>query len=94
MGDKIVIIFVLIMLIILFIPFILYLRFCTPIKLRIKYPKWDKFLCKIGSHRCINICGMGCCWECVRCKAEEEGKLDEHYNKIKELIKKEKVNED
>lgn len=43
------------------------LRFLLPIKWRLKSPRWDKFLCKIGSHRCINICGRGCCWECIRC---------------------------
>lgn len=42
------------------------LRFVLPIRWRVNR-RWDAFLCRIGSHRCIPICGSRCCWECLRC---------------------------
>lgn len=33
------------------------LRFMLPIEWRLRWPKWDAFLCRVGSHRCISICG-------------------------------------
>lgn len=42
------------------------LRFALPIRWRLN-PRWDAFLCSIGSHRCIPTCASRCCWECLRC---------------------------
>ena len=47
------------------------LRFSMPMAWRIRWPKWDAFLCRCGSHRCIRICGSGCCWECIRCNPDD-----------------------
>lgn len=58
-----------------------------PMKLRIKFPAFDKFCCWGGLHRCVPICGRGCCWECVRCEAEKAGKLNEHYAIIHTKLK-------
>lgn len=68
-----------------------WLRFCLPITLRCKNPALDKFLCKVGSHRCIRLCSSGCCWECVRCESEKRGELNEHYAKLNEFIKAGKI---
>ncbi len=43
------------------------LRFAFPIRWR-ENARWDAFLCSIGSHRCVPICGNRCCWECPRCR--------------------------
>ncbi len=45
------------------------LRFAFPIRWRLN-ARWDAFLCSIGSHRCVPICGSRCCWECLRCNAD------------------------
>lgn len=45
------------------------LRFAFPIRWRLN-PRWDAFLCRVGSHRCIPICGSRCCWECLRCSPD------------------------
>jgi len=45
------------------------LRFVLPIRWRLN-PRWDAFLCRVGSHRCIPICGSRCCWICLRCEPE------------------------
>lgn len=45
------------------------LRFAFPIRWR-KNARWDAFLCSIGSHRCVPICGSRCCWECLRCNPD------------------------
>ena len=72
------------------VPFLtvaaLILRFHLPMSWRIASPRWDRLLCKLDSHRCRNACGLGCCWECLRCRAEREGKLDEHYREAREFI--------
>jgi hypothetical protein len=52
--------------------------FMLPIKWRANR-RWDKFLCRQGSHVCYSPCAMGCCWECVRCEAEKADKLDLYY---------------
>lgn len=62
------------------------LRFCLPLNWRLKWPKWDKFLCKLGSHRCRRLCRSGCCWTCIRCDAEKDGKLNEHYVQAQEYL--------
>lgn len=46
------------------------LRFAFPVEWRVRWPKWDSFLCRIGSHRCVPICGSRCCWECIRCSPD------------------------
>lgn len=46
------------------------LRFALPIRWRLRWPEWDAFLCRIGSHRCVPICGSRCCWECIRCEKD------------------------
>lgn len=46
------------------------LRFALPIRWRVLSPKVDSLLCKIGSHRCVPICGSLCCWECIRCEKD------------------------
>lgn len=55
------------------------LRFHLPIRWRIRSPRWDRFLCSTGSHRCRSSCG--CCWTCMRCDAEKKGAevLAKHY---------------
>ena len=65
--------------VLIFAPFVLImtavfldiLRFSLPVEWRIRWPKWDAFLCRCGSHRCIRICGSGCCWECIRCNPDD-----------------------
>lgn len=52
------------------IPFAMFLtelRFVLPIGWR-RNAKWDAFLCRIGSHRCVRECRSGCCWRCLRCE--------------------------
>lgn len=46
------------------------LRFNLPMQWRYDYPLWDALLCRIESHRCISLCGSGCCWECLRCNPD------------------------
>lgn len=48
-----------------------FLRFSLPIKLRIRFAWLDELLCKVGSHRCVCLCGRGCCWDCIRCHPED-----------------------
>lgn len=57
-----------------------------PVKLRFKFPAYDKFCCLTGLHRCVPTCRKGCCWECVRCEAEKAGKLNEHYANIAKAL--------
>lgn len=59
-------------------------RFMTPMRYRIQYPKWDKFLCSIESHRCTSTCG--CCWTCLRCEAEKKGALEAHYEQANKVL--------
>lgn len=66
--------------------FLTFGKFMTPMRYRIRFPKWDKFLCKIGSHRCYDACGRGCCWACYRCEAEKQGVLDELYRAARKAL--------
>lgn len=50
--------------------FLDWLRFNLPMRWRAQSARWDAFLCRIGSHRCIPICGSRCCWECIRCEPD------------------------
>lgn len=67
--------------------FIAEMRFHLPIRWRIRSPRWDKFLCSTGSHRCRSSCG--CCWTCMRCDAEKKGAevLEKHYADAREFIR-------
>lgn len=53
------------------------LRFVLPMSWRIRWPRWDALLCRVGSHRCVSTCG--CCWTCVRCDAAKKDQLPAHY---------------
>jgi len=77
---------IILFIVVMIVVFLVEGKYHLPISWRIKSPKWDKFLCKIGSHRCYTLCGMGCCWGCRRCEAEEKGQLEEHYTRALELL--------
>jgi hypothetical protein len=59
------------------------LRFAFPIRWRLN-PRWDAFLCRVGSHRCIPICGSRCCWECLRCSPESAA-VKRHFERMDRL---------
>ena len=68
------------------IVFLAEMRFHLPIRWRIRSPRWDRFLCSTGSHRCRSSCG--CCWTCMRCDAEKNGAevLAKHYEDARAFI--------
>lgn len=66
------------------VMFFSYLRFNLPMKWRAKNAAWDAFLCRIGSHRCIPICGARCCWVCIRCNPDDP-LVKRHFDLLKRL---------
>jgi hypothetical protein len=61
--------------------FLDWVRFNTPMKWRAQNARWDAFLCRIGSHRCIPICGSRCCWECIRCEPDSQS-VKRHFERL------------
>jgi len=61
--------------------FLDWLRFNLPMKWRAQNARWDAFLCRIGSHRCVPICGTRCCWECIRCSPDSPA-VKRHFERL------------
>lgn len=38
-----------------------------PIVWRLRWKKFDDFWCRLGLHRCMTVCGRGCCDVCMNC---------------------------
>lgn len=64
-----------------FTMFLDWARFNMPMKWRARSKRWDAFLCRVGSHRCVPICGTRCCWVCIRCSPDDPG-VKRHFEMI------------